>query len=330
MIRNDIENKNSSDIKLSIGIPTYNGADYIRDTINSIIIQLEAINEKVEIVVSDNASIDDLYKIIQECQKKHPNLISYNRNCRNIGFDRNCDLVVRKSRGEFVWLLSDTDKIVEGGIKKVLEVINKHPYIAAIFVNYYNGINLNCTQDGLCLGGNDFFYKSSFKSGLMSSNIVRKNIWENIDVSKYFDTFWIHVGVLTEVLSNRQGYIITPYLVTQGHLKTPRWGHDGTNLNVGFEFIKIIKNMSKYGYREDVIKKGVYAIEGGYYIVIPFAKSHGLKVNLGFIKEFYKLHNNLSFWLIYLPLLLIPRQFYNYRVLEFLYKKFIKKHRNEK
>jgi len=41
------------EIKLSVAIPTYNGAQTIRETLDSIVSQLE---EGVEIVVSDNAS----------------------------------------------------------------------------------------------------------------------------------------------------------------------------------------------------------------------------------------------------------------------------------
>lgn len=40
-------------ITLSIAIPTYNGACYIREALDSIISQLEDINEEVEIVISD-------------------------------------------------------------------------------------------------------------------------------------------------------------------------------------------------------------------------------------------------------------------------------------
>jgi len=40
-------------ITLSVAIATYNGACYIREALDSIISQLEDINEEVEIVISD-------------------------------------------------------------------------------------------------------------------------------------------------------------------------------------------------------------------------------------------------------------------------------------
>lgn len=69
---------------LSIAIPTYNGAKYIREALDSIITQLDDVDEEVEIVISDNASTDQTPEIISEYQKKYP-FIKYFRNDENLG-----------------------------------------------------------------------------------------------------------------------------------------------------------------------------------------------------------------------------------------------------
>jgi glycosyltransferase involved in cell wall biosynthesis len=68
-----VSDKNKN-IKLSIAIPTYNGAKYIREALDSIIAQLDDIDEEPEIVISDNASTDETLEVIREYQKKYPSL----------------------------------------------------------------------------------------------------------------------------------------------------------------------------------------------------------------------------------------------------------------
>ena len=119
MISTDIISKDkNNNVKLSIANPTHNGAKYIREALDSIICQLNDIDEEIEIVISDNASTDQTPEIIKEYQRKHA-FIKYFRNEENLGADRNFDLAVRRSTGEYVWLFSDDDKIVLNAIEKL-------------------------------------------------------------------------------------------------------------------------------------------------------------------------------------------------------------------
>jgi len=303
-------------VRLSIAIPTYNGSCYIRDALDSIISQLEDIDEEVEILISDNASTDQTPEIIRDYQRKYP-FIKYFHNEENVGADRNYDLAVRRAKGEFVWLFSDDDKIRDGGIKKVIEVIKKYPNIAVIFVNYEHVIPLNCSQDCLCLNGDDFFNKTCFKNGLVSSNVIKKAEWELVDTSKYFYTNWIHMGVLIEALSTNPGFIISdPFLLQIGARET-RWGESGSSFNICLRLVKIFKKMGQFGYSANTIKKAILIIKGGYLRNIPLAKTEGLRVDTDLIKEVYSLYKDFpSFWIIDLPLLFIPNIFHKiaYRV----------------
>ena len=296
-------------IRLSIAIPTYNGSRYIRGALDSIISQLEDVDEEVEIVISDNASTDETPQIIRGYQNRYP-FIKYFRNEENLGADRNYDLAVRRAKGEFVWLFSDDDRIRDGGIRRVIEVINKHPNIAAIFVNCEHVIRLNCSEDCLCVSGDDFFDKTCFKNGLASCNVIRKAEWELVDTSKYFYTYWIHMGVLIEAVSTTPGFVISDPFVLQGARET-RWGESGSFFNIGLRLVKIFKEMGQYGYSANTIKKAIFVVKGGYPKNILLAKAMGLRVDTRLIREAYSLYKGFpSFWIIDLPLLLIPNIFY--------------------
>src|ERR1035437_1016192 len=117
---------------LTMGIPTYNGGKYIHLTIDSILNQIMSnpiLESKTEIVVSDNASEDEVGIIVQKYEKSYPNVIQYYRNV---------DLVVKRATGKFVWILSDDDIVMDGAIEYVQNVIENYrdEKVALIFVNY--------------------------------------------------------------------------------------------------------------------------------------------------------------------------------------------------
>jgi glycosyltransferase involved in cell wall biosynthesis len=302
---------------LTIGIPTFNGGKYIGLAINSVLNQLKnnpLLESRTEIVVSDNASQDNVGSIVKKYEESYPKIVHYYRNEKNIGFDRNVDLVVSRAGGKFVWLISDDDFITDGAIENVLKVIetNLDERISVIFANYYNSIRLKNKEDVLCKDGNVFLQKTRFKSGLISSNIVSKASWQESKLEQFFETGWIHFGYVLSALSplsGNKGYILNNELVKTGG--EGRWGKGGTFIFIGFELVKIFKLMPQMGYDKRTSKMAIYVIKGGYPLLIPLAKAQGLKTDLKQLRRFYTLFRQYpSFWLIDFPLLLIPKKIY--------------------
>ena len=71
---------------LSVCIPTYNRAEYLKLTIESIISQKEFLDEDVELVICDNASDDNTDEVVLQYSKKYRNII-YVKNEKNINND---------------------------------------------------------------------------------------------------------------------------------------------------------------------------------------------------------------------------------------------------
>ena len=319
---------------LTIGIPTYNGGKYIHLTIESILNQImssHVLESKIEIVVSDNASEDDVGDIVQRYKKSFPNVIKYYRNKTNIGFDRNVDLFVKRATGKFVWILSDDDIVLNGAIEHIQNVIDDHQdeTLALIYVNYNNQIQLKNKKDLLCQNGNDFFLNTHFKSGLISSNIVSKSFWEKSCVERFFDSGWIHFGFDLEVLSPLNGH--KAFIIHKEFVKTGgggRWGQEGTFIYVGFKLVTIFKLMPKWGYSKKISKMAIFVIKGGYPVLIPIAKIKGLKTDFKLLSQFHALYKKYpSFWLLDLPLLLIPKKLYD---LTYLVMRNLKSHLKKK
>lgn len=118
---------NDIDALITIAIPTYNRSFFLKRLLYSIIPQvIELKDGKLEICISDNASIDNTGEIVDEFKEEYPNLIRYRRNRDNLGFDRNLLRVIDMARGKFIWLFGDDDQMAEGGLARVVKFIKEH------------------------------------------------------------------------------------------------------------------------------------------------------------------------------------------------------------
>lgn len=91
---------------LSICIPTYNRAEYLAKSVESVISQNEFLNGEVEIIISDNASTDDTEKVGRAYAAQYSN-IQYHRNEINIR-DCNFPLALSWGNGMYRRLCNDT------------------------------------------------------------------------------------------------------------------------------------------------------------------------------------------------------------------------------
>jgi len=93
-----------SPVTCSIGLPVYNGENYLRDALESVLAQDF---EDFELIIADNASTDGTEAICQEYAKRDPR-VRYIRHPRNIGAAKNYDYVFHCADGEFFnWLAHD-------------------------------------------------------------------------------------------------------------------------------------------------------------------------------------------------------------------------------
>ena len=315
---------------LTIGIPTYNGGCYIEQTINSIFTEIKKNNlVNVEILISDNCSNDNTSKIIEELKINSTLEFNYYQHKNNLGFDRNVDSVVRMSKGKYVWIMADDDYVVNDGIKKVLDFLNKHE-LALLFLNYDNPITIS-DRTLVCENGNDFFRNTKFKSGQISSNVINKELWCSLDMERYFDSQWIHLAYAVEALSplrnKKAGIIGDKILIADG---ITRWGGGGSFIYTGFKLLDIFKNMPGLHYDKDIKKIADFVIKDGYPYYLLIAKAQGLVIDKKLIEKFkYYYSDYLSFWIVDLPVLYLPNSLCVF-IFKYAYmaKKFIKSIRN--
>lgn len=267
--------------KLTIAIPTYNGAKTIRETFDSILPQLQ---NGVDILVSDNASTDGTTEIVREYQAKFPAL-RYVRNDTNVGPDRNFDLAIRRADGEFVWLFSDDDLLCPGAIAKTLDVLDRFCDIGAIFVNYSSySSEMQCAnpreckmvEDKYCINGEEFLNYVALGPLFCSSNIVRRSLWDSFDNSRFIGTNWVHYATLAVILSKQTAYCIADPLVKA--ISRPKWIGNGALFTNTLILAQLVNSLSQYGYQDITIFKLLGAIANNLPKAAASAKRNGLVV----------------------------------------------------
>ena len=107
---------------LSICIPTYNRAEYLREALENITSD-PAFDDRVEVVISDNASPDHTREVGEEFADRFPN-VRYFRNERNL-VDENFEIVLRHGRGKYLKLFNDTLRLRPHSLAKILAIIEK-------------------------------------------------------------------------------------------------------------------------------------------------------------------------------------------------------------
>ncbi|MBZ9624561.1 glycosyltransferase family 2 protein [Clostridium sp. FP2] len=123
---------------ITICIPTYNRAKLLEYMLKSILPQVREVKDIVEIIISDNCSSDNTQSIVKGFQEKYK-FIRYNRNFKNIGACKNIELLTTKlATGEYSWVIGDDDMIVSGGIKEIIDIIQKNLELDYFFVNYFS------------------------------------------------------------------------------------------------------------------------------------------------------------------------------------------------
>lgn len=112
---------------VSVGMPVYNGAKYIREALDSLLAQTFT---DFELIISDNASTDESHEICGEYVGKDPR-IKYVRQSENLGGVANFNYVLANSKGDyFTWLACD-DSFDPSFLEKTVQYLDQFEDVVA-------------------------------------------------------------------------------------------------------------------------------------------------------------------------------------------------------
>ncbi len=137
---------------VSIGLPVYNGAEYLKQSIDSVLSQSF---EDFELILCDNASTDRTEEICRRYAAQDRR-VKYHRNERNVGAASNYNLTLQLSHGRYFKWTAHDDLMLPTCLEKCVELLDGAPRDVAMAFTRRQFI----THDGrpATLGAESYFH----------------------------------------------------------------------------------------------------------------------------------------------------------------------------
>ncbi|NNE57007.1 MAG: glycosyltransferase [Hellea sp.] len=112
---------------VSICIPTFNGARFIGETIQSV---LDQSYHQFELLIFDDGSADNTAEI---CQSFDDPRIQFKQNEKNLGPKENWDQCLKYASGQYFKLLPHDDLLEPGTLERQVKILSSRPDVALVF-----------------------------------------------------------------------------------------------------------------------------------------------------------------------------------------------------
>lgn len=105
-------------MKVSIALATYNGERYLKEQLDSFLLQTRLPDE---LVISDDKSDDNTLNILSDFKNNAPFEVKIFSNKENIGYVKNFERAIAATTGDFIFLSDQDDVWMDNKIKIMLE-----------------------------------------------------------------------------------------------------------------------------------------------------------------------------------------------------------------
>lgn len=166
--------------KVSVIIPCYNKAPYVKEAIESVINQTFS---DIEIIVVNDASTDNSAEIIKELKEKYDNILFIN-NKTNQGVVKTRNTAINIATGEYILPLDADDTIENTFVEKAVKILDKHPEIGVVGCRF-EFENKDTSSKGLIKNSKIMYLEELFVCTVMFrktdflKQAATKNVWIN-------------------------------------------------------------------------------------------------------------------------------------------------------
>ena len=127
--------KSNDKILISVIIPSYNRANTVGETIESIVAQ--KVDADIEIVIGDDCSTDNAREVLEQYRQKYPDIIRLFLREQNIGLGANWAQCVKDCRGEFICNCDNDDYWHNPNkLQLQLDYMRAHPECNILITNH--------------------------------------------------------------------------------------------------------------------------------------------------------------------------------------------------
>lgn len=143
---------------ISVCIATYNGEKYIKEQLDSILIQLD---EKDEIIISDDGSSDKTINLIESYNDVRVKL--FKNSFRNLVL--NFEFALTKAKGDYIFLSDQDDVWLPNKVEVCVKYLNSFEVVVS---------NCKVVNEDLKIINDSFFKLNNSKKGLIS-NLIKNS-----------------------------------------------------------------------------------------------------------------------------------------------------------
>ena len=207
---------------LSICTPTYNRSALLEQLLERIAEDLpDALADKVEIVISDNASDDGTPAMIERYRTRLRRL-NVVRHAENMGFDRNMLAAVAGASGRYCWLMGDDDLPLPGAIARILDIVSANPKLCGMTIDRVGSsfdLTTELPEDPLghvpntilLHGAEEVFQSIAYYLGFISAQVVHRETWMEVVRSCPVDEYcnaYVHIYMIGACLQRRAPWLV--------------------------------------------------------------------------------------------------------------------------
>ncbi len=118
--------------KIGVALCTYNGEDFLKEQLDSILQQTVAVDE---IIICDDKSTDKTLEILEEYRIENPTVFKIFKNEITLRSVKNFEKAVSLSTADFIFLSDQDDVWHPDKVEKTLSFFDNNPDIDAVFTN---------------------------------------------------------------------------------------------------------------------------------------------------------------------------------------------------
>jgi glycosyltransferase involved in cell wall biosynthesis len=298
---------------LTIGIPTWNRANYLKRNLFQLLSEMKDIPAGlIEIIVSDNCSPDNTKEIVEEVQQSGLP-IRYIRNDTNLGWALNFIQCFEQAKGKYVLLIGDDDVLVDDTLSFLINLVSNKEYGVICMKPY--GFNKDFRSEHPGGSGTETRYTDVTKFlltidkffTLTSALVLNKSLLKDVDPHQFIktDLATFHL-MLRATLAAKENIFVDRYLIASQRQNSFSYEFSSVFVN---QFWQIVEEHEKYGLSRKAIRslenKKLFTYYPFYLMDIRIRRYDTLSITYNNFKEKFKDHWLFKYWLE--PILLLPR-----------------------
>ncbi len=203
--------------KVSVIFSFYNDAKYLHDSINSVLNQSF---QDFELIIIDNGSTDNSFKVANEYAKKDRRIKIIQSQENYFGGSINLTKLLEETNGEYIKLFCADDILIENCLETQINLLEQNSQYIAGFTNMLivdeDGQSRNKTMECVIKNNrfeylNYIFYHNSpftFPSSIVRKSAFTQNMSSDIRLVHFFD-----VKMWVEILKQGEVFVIEENLV---------------------------------------------------------------------------------------------------------------------